>query len=829
MKRIPFTDGWRFREKVNPFAEIGGPAAPYEPVLLPHDASIGRARDPQGEAAAAYFRGGAYQYRAEFETPAGAPHVVFEFEGVYRDAMVYINGDFAGQRPSGYASFTVDAGPLLRPVGESNEILVEARAHRDSRWYTGAGIYRPVWQLTGGEVHIPADGLRVSTPDAEASGATVEVAVTVENSGSRMRTVDVEVTVTDPDGATVASGVARVTTRPGTTALSRQRLHLATPALWSEHSPALYRATARLLGDGRPMDEAEAVFGVRRLQLDPVNGLRVNGETVKLRGACVHHDNGLLGAATFASAEERRVRLLKEAGFNAIRSSHNPLSSAMLDACDRLGVYVMDETFDVWTSAKSDFDYSLHFPEWWERDVESMVVKDYNHPSVIFYSIGNEIPETGSAVGGMLGRELAEKVRSLDSTRFVTNAVNGMLAVIDDVKRMAAERAAAADGGAAAGAEAADGGAGAEEGAGINTLMAGPGDFMNLIGASPLVTEKTAESFGVLDVAGMNYLDARYASDRELFPNRVIVGTETFPTQIDRNWALVTEYGHVIGDFTWTGWDYLGEVGIGRPQYLDAEHPEPSIAAPYPWIAAWCGDLDIIGHRRPASFYREIVFGLRGEPYIAVVRPRDGDATFYAGPWTWSDSISSWTWPGQEGSPLTVEVYSDAEEVELLLDGISLGRRAAGPGNRFRAEFEVEYRAGELTAVAWRGGVASERFGLRSAEGAVEVRVTAEPASMTAADGLVFVAVELVDAQGTAVTGPDRAVTVSIAGTAALQSFGSANPAPDTAWGSPTQCTFDGRALAIVRLEDDSESVVTVSADGCPSVELTLGRAAPRA
>ncbi|MCS5735892.1 glycoside hydrolase family 2 TIM barrel-domain containing protein [Herbiconiux daphne] len=811
MKRIPFTDGWQFREKVNPFAEIGGPGAPYEPVVIPHDASIGRPRDPRGEPAAAYFSGGAYQYRASFPTPADASQVVFEFEGVYRDAMVYINGDFAGQRPNGYAAFTVDAGPLLRPAGETNEILVEARAHRDSRWYTGAGIYRPVWLLTGSDVHIPSGGLRVSTPDVDALGAIVEVAVTVQNASSRVSTVDVEVTVESPSGDRIAGGIARVTTRPGARAIARQRLYVAEPALWSETAPALHTARVRLVGEGEregdSIDEADAVFGIRRLQLDPVNGLRVNGEVVKLRGACVHHDNGLLGAATFAGAEERRVRLLKNAGFNAIRSSHNPLSSAMLDACDRLGMFVMDETFDVWTSAKSDFDYSLHFPEWWQRDIESMVTKDVNHPSVILYSIGNEIPETGSPVGGMLGRELAERVRELDPTRFVTNAVNGMLAVIDDVKRMAAERAGSADAGATA-----------EEGAGINTLMAGPGDFMNLIGASPLVTEKTAESFGVLDVAGMNYLDARYESDRELFPNRVIVGTETFPTRIDHNWALVRENAHVIGDFTWTGWDYLGEVGIGRAQYLDAEHPAPSIAAPYPWIAAWCGDLDITGHRRPASYYREIVFGLRAEPYIAVVRPRDDDAVLYAGPWTWSDSISSWSWAGHEGELVTVEVYSDADEVELLLGGLSLGRAPAGPDHRFRAEFAVEYRPGELTAQAWRAGAKAETSTVRSAAGPARLSVTVEQSERSE---LAFLAVELVDASGTVVTDRAPAVTVDVDGSLALQAFGSADPMPTRPLGSTTQHLFDGRALAIVRT-GNGDGTVTVTAPDYEPVTVRL-------
>ena len=420
-----------------------------------------------------------------------------------------------------------------------------------------------------------------------------------------------------------------------------------------------------------------------------------------------------------------------------------------------------------------------------------MVAKDFNHPSVIMYSIGNEIPETGSPAGGLTGRALAEKVRELDPTRYVTNAVNGMLAVMDDMKKLAAQR----------------GDEGGGDAAGINTLMAGPAEFMNQIGTSPLVTEKTAESFGVLDIAGMNYLDARYVMDKELFPHRVIVGTETFPTRIDHNWALVTENAHVIGDFTWTGFDYLGEVGIGRAHHL-AEGETPSLSGPYPWIAAWCGDLDLIGSRRPASFYREIVFGLRTSPYIAVTRPGNEDRTFYAGPWTWSDSIGSWTWAGHEGEPLAVEVYSDAEEVELALDGEVIGTVAAGADNRFTAEFTVAYRPGELTATAIRRGERAETFSLTSAGDAARLATRVEHSS---AGELVFIGIAVVDADGRVDTGADQLIDVRVEGAAVLAAVGSGNPAPADTSDGPESQTFDGQALAVVRRTGPGAVTVTVS------------------
>ncbi|MEU7855025.1 glycoside hydrolase family 2 TIM barrel-domain containing protein [Nonomuraea sp. NPDC049141] len=563
MIRTSFNDNWQVRPKVNPFAELSGQTVPFHEVRLPHDAMItGDRVDSIDGGPSAYFSGGVYEYRKTFFVPEEhrGKRIVIEFEGVYRDAVVHVNGDYAGQRPYGYSTFFIDADRFLR-FGQDNEIRVEARGHEDSRWYTGAGIYRDTWLLVGEVVRIAPDGVRVTTPDIDAERAVVEVATTVVNDSIAIRTVDLVTELRDATGAVVASGTSAVTVLPGEPATARQRLYVRGPALWSVNSPALYTCDVAL----KDLDAERVTFGIRSLRLDPEHGLRLNGESVKLRGACVHHDNGPLGAATFARAEERRVGILKEAGFNAIRMSHHPMSRAMLDACDRLGMLVVDEAFDVWTSAKSPFDYSLNFPEWWERDIEAMVAKDYNHPSVIMYSIGNEIPETGTPSGAAQGRKLAEKVRALDGTRYVTNAINNMLAVMSDLATLR------------------------EQATGVNTLMADAGDMMNAISASELVTQRTAESYSVLDVAGMNYSDSRYALDREKFPDRIILGTETFPTRIDGNWALVQQHSTVIGDFTWTGWDYLGEVGIGRPQYATPDGARPTHVAPYPYLLAGCG------------------------------------------------------------------------------------------------------------------------------------------------------------------------------------------------------------------------------------------------
>jgi hypothetical protein len=798
VRRTPLTAGWQTRRKANPFAELTGGADPWQAVTLPHDATLGQPRAPEHGAASGYFPGGAYEYRTTLAAPPEWRDrvVLLDFEGVYRSAMVYVNGALAGRWSAGYTGFAVPLDDFLR-YGEDNEIRVECRAHADSRWYAGAGIHRPVHLVVGALTHLALDGVRVRTVDADREFAVVEVATTVRHAGRGLRTLTVATSVRDAAGEQVAADAVPVSVRPGEPAVVRQRLTVADPARWGPDSPTLYSATVELRDGDEGVDDDTVSFGIRTITADPVRGLRINGEPVLLRGACLHSDNGLLGAAAIGRADERRVELLRAAGFNALRSAHNPMSRAMLDACDRLGVLVMDELSDVWTEGKTDFDAALTFPAEWEGEVEALVAKDTNHPSVVFYSIGNEIPEVGTPHGALWSRRIAEKVRALDPTRLVTNGVNGTLSTPHDPAAMDLPDPAEV---------------------GINTLMASMGEFMTAFAASETVGNATAETFGVLDVAGMNYMDSRYEADRELHPNRVIVGSETFPAQIDRLWRAVLDLPHVIGDFTWTGFDYLGEAGIGRVS--DAADPAAAqLAAPYPWLAAWCGDLDLTGHRRPASYYREIVFGLRREPYLAVQRPERTGRELVLTPWSWPDTVASWTWPGAEGTTLTVEVYSDADEVELLLDGSSLGTAPAGEKHRFRASFEVPYAPGELTAVARTGGEETGRTTLRTATGALRLTLTAER-DVVRADGtdLAYVGVALADDAGTVPTGADRAVTVTVEGAAVLQGFGSAAPATEESYLDDVSTTFDGRALAVVRPTGPGPITLTATAPGCDAV-----------
>ena len=797
MIRTSFNDGWTAGPKLSLWEKFSGRSPEAAQATLPYDVvrDMPRSPDsPQGTPTA-YFPGGHFEYSKSFDVPEEyrSKKVTFEFEGVYRDAMVYINGDFVAQRPNGYANFYVKADPYLL-YGERNTIRVESRMHEDTRWYTGAGIYRNTKIIVTEPVHVALDGIRVTTPDVDSERAVAVISTAVENEGLQTRTVRVTTRiVAAADGEIVATGSVPVTVLPGTAGTAQTRLYVTSPKLWSVENPDLYRARTVITEGNQVLDEEQTVFGIRTLRLNPVHGLRINGETVKLRGACIHHDTGLLGSAAIARAEERRVEILREAGFNAIRSAHNAISKATLDACDRIGMLVMDETFDMWTDPKSSFDYALAFPEWWERDVEAMIAKDFNHPSVVFYSIGNEIIETGRPVGSTWGRRLADKIRLLDGTRFVTNAVNGLFAVLDELATRAAEAAEA----------------------GIDDLMA-------LVNASEEVTARTEESFSVLDVAGMNYSDSRYLMDRELFPDRIIVGTENFPGHIDVLWKLVQENGHVIGDFTWTGWDYLGEVGVGRIDYPNGGQVKVDVTA-YPWLTAWTGDIDITGHRRPVSYYRETVYGLRRAPYIAVHRPQFHGRPVRMSPWAWTDSVSSWSWDVPAGSPATIDVYSDADEVELHLNGRSIGRSRVGGEKAFVARFEASYEPGELVAVAYAAGEEQARTVLRTAEGLLHLAVASDREVITADDNdLAYVTITLQDAQGNLASDRDRLVRVQVGGTGVLAGLGSGRPRTTERFDASECTTFDGRALAVVRPTGPGLIEIQVSADECNPVTVSV-------
>ncbi len=819
MKRESFNDNW-ILNPLDSYEMFLNPASVKKEmsVTLPYDAMLLETRNkevPMGRNTG-FFPSGQCTLLKKFDVPKEwqEKNVTIEFEGVYSNSMVYINGDFAGNCPHGYTCFTVLADPFLK-YGEENEIKVMAKTHLDSRWYTGMGIHREVNLLVGDLCHITTYGHRVSTLDYDGQGANILVATEVENK----RYVNVKTYITtlvlDGEGKEVARNSAPLTLYGGEKESLSQRIYIPDAALWDIDHPNLYTIVTKIMEGEELLDESSCLFGVRTLSLDVEHGLCLNGKVLKLRGACIHHDNGLLGAAAISRAEERRVQILKEAGFNAIRSAHNPISRALLDACDKYGLVVMDELTDMWTQRKGDWDYSTAFPTHWPKLVEAIVAKDFNHPSVILYSIGNEIHETGNAHGAKIGRRLAKKLRELDPTRYTTNSVNLLMAGRGQlspasVMGQGQDNPLAAMGQGQMNAE-------SMKNIDINEMMNNLGPLMDMLVASEAIGVITEETFSCVDVAGYNYAASRYVADKDRYPSRVIVGSETFPKDIAKNWEIVKNYPHVIGDFTWTGWDYLGEAGIGATTYKE---DGGNGNMEYPWYIAWCGDMDVTGHRRPVSYYREIVFGLRKQPYIAVRYPDTFGKTAKPGSWDFVDGISSWTWSGSEGKTVEVEIYAVGDCVKLFLNGEMVGEAEL---KDYKAMIPLTYQPGDLTAINYQNGEEVDKFTLVTAGDKIRLNAVADRSVIQGnARDLCYVDITLTDENGIVNTKADRTVTATVEGAGVLSGLGSANPKSEESFLTGSFCTYEGRLLAVVRPTGVGEIKVSLSTEGCEPVTVIV-------
>lgn len=778
------------------------------PVTLPHDATIREERSPDapGGSAKGYYPNGAYVYLKRFDAPAdwADKRVSLLFEGAYMNARVFLNGDFAGQCPHGYSEFSVHLNDFLR-FGEANELSVSLYSDLDSRWYAGAGLYRNVHLYVADPLHIALHGVKLTTLSADAKVAAVSAEITVENEGLRARNAKVEIVLVDADGGVACRDLRKLNIRGKAAEVVCPRLYVENPRLWSPDAPNLYRAEVRLW-EGDAVTDAAVVetFGLRVLTLDPVRGLAVNGRTVKLYGGCIHHDNGVIGAATIDRAEERRVELLKSAGYNAIRSAHHPMSRALLAACDRCGVLVMDELTDMWHTSKTMRDYGAAFESRWREDVRAMVIKDYNHPSVAMYSMGNEIPESGKPAGAAIYRKLAALTRALDPTRYITAGLNSLLAGVDLSAVFGQQK---------------------PEGE-INSMMSDLGAMMQKLSCLPEVVEATSESYESMDICGYNYATDRAVSDCAQFTNRISVGAETFPKDLAYNWKIVRENPRAIGDFSWTSWDYLGEAGIGRDKYRKGAR-EP-FGGEYPWRIAWDADFDITGRRTPQGYYREIVVDHRAEPYVAMQDPAAYEREPFATAWSWPGTVSSWNWPGYEGKPIRVEVYGKGDEAELIVNGESLGRRPIPRESvdreiAFRTVFEAAYAPGKVEAVLYAGGAERGRYCVESADEKVELDVRADREQLRGDDGdLAFVDILLRDARGRVNPGADRKLRVRVEGAGVLQGFGSGNPRCEGNFWEGEYPSFYGHALAVIRPAREGEIIVTVEAEGCESAARTI-------
>ncbi len=812
MYREKWNKGWKSWPDKGAFALVWNIPDIARDIDLPHDAMLevpARADSPNG-GNTGYRNGDVYTYVKMLYAPEEYREktVMLKFEGVYMNAMVYVNEQLAAKCPYGYTGFYVKLNDHLR-YGQENEIrvLVKNSGMANSRWYSGSGIYRDVYLLVSDTVYLEPEGVQVTTESLDEELAVLMVRSQVKNRRCTKASLRLETEILDPEGETAAKDTVYLTLYEGGNQRAMQRIAVTQPQTWSEDAPNLYRAVSRLYEGEKLVDESETTFGIRTLELDAKRGLRVNGKSVKLRGACIHHDGGLLGAATYAAAEYRRVQRLKEAGFNAIRMSHHPAAPALLRACDALGVYVMDETFDMWTRCKSDNDYALFFDQWWESDVEAMVRKDFNHPSVILYSVGNEIPEIGSDLGASICNQICEKIRSLDTGRYTLASINGVFAAGDRIGQIMGDLQA----------ELADAGE-VDDDANVNDFMTIMDTHMDQIVCHRAVSERLEKACAGTDIAGYNYMTARYEPDGEDYPNRVIVGSETYPPEIARNWGLVRRLPHVIGDFTWTGWDYIGEAGVGVVAYAPGEG---GFGAQFPCQLAYCGDIDITGFRRPTSYFREAVFGLRSNPYITVQNPYRYGQEATKTVWVISDNHSSWTFPGCEGKPVVVEVYAPGDEVELFANGVSLGRKPAGEAVGFRTLFETVYEPGTLRAVAYENGAEIGSMDLKTAGETAKLKLTAEEVTADE-ETLIYVDIAAEDADGIVCDAEEQTLRAGVDGDAVILGFGSGNPKPEYNFITDTTDTFYGKALLILKRTGSGAVTVTVTGDDGRKAELSI-------
>lgn len=758
MRKVRFNNDWEFWKD--------GHDEQKRRVNLPHDAMQEETRQPdlpKGNATG-FFPGGKYFYSKII--PSGTfqddQTVILEFEGVYMNAQVLLNGRQAGGWVYGYTNFFVDLTDKL-DSGKDNILTVIADNSQtpNSRWYSGSGIYRDVNLYTAGKEYIAPDGIKVKTISHTPAVMDVEVEACLQDGTG----IQVEIL----EGDTVVASASG----------SPTQLTIPAAKLWSAEHPNLYTVRAKLVRDGRILDVSEIRTGIRIIAWSAGNGLQINGEMVKLRGGCVHHDHGPLGACAFRKAELRRVKKLKELGYNALRYSHNPTSRDFLEICDEVGMYVLEETFDQWKLPQSDYDYAIHFDNEWVRDVKALIHKDFSHPSVIMYCLGNEITDTGLPHGVLICKAINDLVKAEDPTRPTTIAINPMLSVL--AKKMAEQKA-----------------------AGGESQSVGSAEVNDIVTLLPkIMASITPESLEALlhdllvnvDIAGYNYGNHLYAGTHELAPDRVLLSTETFPCKIASGWAQVENNDYLIGDFMWTAWDYLGEAGVGEPTYGTTQAP---FSKEYPCQNAYIGAVDLTGEPEPFAYYVATLWGFYKKPYIAV-RPLDHAGEEYTlGKWRMTDAVHSWTWPGCEGKTTDVEVYCRASAVELFHDGVSLGRKTP---EDCKVIFPVEYHAGRLEAVAY-GATGREigRSELHTASDDTRLTILPEETSICAdGEDLVYVAVELTDCAGVRKMLADRPVKITVTGAGTLAAVGSANPRVTESYLSDTFTTYQGRMIAVIR------------------------------
>jgi len=744
MKTQPLNLGWQFKFDAHPtwFSRVMKPGE-GRMVDLPHDFRIELTRTPDsmGDGAEGFYPGGFGFYQKSIvlteEEAAGA--VYLSVDGCYRFAEVRLNRELILLHRGGYSPFLVDLTGKVRAGENVLHITCSCAMLPGSRWYTGAGLYRGVELLTGTLPCVAPRGVFARTLYADENKAILSVSTEIMGDGA------IQHELYDADNALVA-------------AFTDGEITLEQPQLWTAETPYLYTLVTRV-----GSDVVRTRVGLRTVSVDAQSGLCINGKAAKLAGGCVHHDNGPLGAVTDIGIERRRVRILKEAGYNAIRCAHNSPSTALLDACDEMGMYVIDEAFDAWREEKRMYDEHLYFETDWQDELTNLITRDRNHPSVLIWSTGNEIYErSGASDGTAWAKKLADHVRTLDDTRPVLNALCNFFEDAD-----MAEQA-------------------------MNSMKS--------VGEGKDFWATRSEGFcEPLDVVGYNYLLERYEKDHKLFPARVICGTESFPLQAQENWDAVQALPYVIGDFVWTAVDYIGESGIGRSSFGDKDAPLAPVE--FPMHIANCGDIDITGGKRPQSHFRDFVWTERVTPYIAVQHPKHYEEHETISAWGWPDVQDSWTFHGYEDRPVWVTVYSAGDEVALVLNGEEVVRGAV---TAHKSVFAMTYIPGVLTAVSYKNGEELSRASLLTAGGFDHWDVQPEPYE---GGSYRFYRLTAVDASGIVVPNYTEEVTV-IPSCGEIAALASADPRGETHYPENAAKPWQGRLLAVVRSADKAELTV---------------------
>jgi beta-galactosidase len=723
---------------------------------LPHDWSIEGKIDKENSTGndGGYFPAGIGWYSKSFLVPSEwtDKQISIYFEGVYTNSEVFINGESLGVRPYGYSSFIYDLSPYLK-FNQDNLLSVRVNnlLQKNSRWYSGSGIYRHVWLLVTEQVRIANWGVDIKTLQISAEEAIVEINTKIENNTDSPQNLILSTQVSDLDGKNLNDHETSITIEPNSKKEVAQNITVKKPLLWTPESPNLYKAKIKVLQDNQIIDKTEQKFGIRSIDFSSEKGFLLNGKSVLLNGGSVHHDNGCLGAVAYDRAEERKVELLKLAGFNAVRTAHNPPSEAFLDACDRLGLLVIDEAFDGWKLNKTTYDYANYFEEWSKMDIQDMVLRDRNHPSIILWSTGNEIIERKAPEAIETAKMLADAVRQIDSTRPITSAM---------------------------------------------TTWDNDWDIFD-----PLMAEH--------DVCGYNYQLDRATSDHERVPSRIIVNTESYPINAFKIWDMVSENNYIIGDFVWTAMDYLGESGIGGYYYPNEKADEHWESERYPWHGAYCGDIDLIGWRKPISHYRSMLYNTNENLYMAVREPNPKNGKIKLTRWAVWPTWESWTWPNNVGKNIQVEVYSKYPSVRLFLNNELISEKQTGKEEEFKATFTLPYSNGILKAVAYDNDVEKDSVILKSAGKAEKIRLKADRTKIwTNGQDLSYVTVEITDKNGTINPNAENSLSFSVDGPGMIVGVDNANLKDSTSYVNKTRNAWHGRALVIIKSTKEAGEIV---------------------